>query len=102
MIEQLVERVGEDVPPPRPPPDLGEAALVDVEDHDALVHAARHGHGKARVVEDVVEAGDELQAPVGRRVKPQRVANEKQCDRKAENDPCEVLPQVRPSRRIPS
>ena len=67
------------------------------------VHAARHGHAQARVVDDVVELGNEAQLAV-RGGKPARgVSYEEQRDREAERDP-----QARPAlalrslRRTPS
>jgi hypothetical protein len=49
----------------------------------------------------MVEAGDEPYAAVVARIEPQCVADEEKRDRKAKDDPCEVLLQVTPSRRIP-
>ena len=99
-LEQLVEQLGHDVAAPGPAADLAQALLVDVEDDDAVVTRARHRHREARVVQDVVQLGDEADA-----LEAQRVAHEEQHDRKAEDDPYDVLFQAgpfRPSGRIPS
>jgi hypothetical protein len=64
-VEQLVD-------------DLAETPLVDVEDHDALVHAARHAHPGPRVIQDVLKLGDEPDF-----VEPERVPYEEQRYRKA-------------------
>ncbi|HZM34821.1 MAG TPA: hypothetical protein VFC18_10025 [Burkholderiales bacterium] len=63
--------------------------FVDVEDHDA--HAVGHGRAQPRVVDDVVEPGDEPQLAVGRRIELGRVTDEQQRDRKAKGDPYDVL-----------
>jgi hypothetical protein len=49
----------------------------------------------------VVEAGDEPYPAVVAGIETQCVADEEKRDRKAEDDPCEVLLQVTPSRKIP-
>ena len=98
--EELVDELGHEMSAPRPVAELAEALLVDVEDDDAPLDAARHGHRQPRVVDQVVELGDETA-----RVEAKRLAYQKEHDRKAESDPYEVLSQrrpFRPSGRIPS
>src|SRR5205823_9805079 len=100
MLEKLVDELRHQVSAPRPMAELAEALLVDIEDHDATLDAARHGHRQPRVVDEVVELGDEPD-----RVEAERLAYQEQHDRKAETDPYEVLSQrrpFRPSGRIPS
>jgi hypothetical protein len=58
----------------------------------------RHGEVQPRVVDDVVQLGDETD-----RVEARRVSDEEQRDREADRDPYDVLFQsLRLSGRIPS
>ncbi len=93
LVEQLVHHLGHQGAAPGPAADLAEALLVDVEDDDAPVDAARHGHAQARVVDDVVDLVDEADLVV-----PGRVPDEEQRDRKADCDPYDVLFQEVPDR----
>ena len=87
-LEQPLDQLGHHVAAPGPAADLAQALLVDVEEDDAVVSRARHGHRQARVVHDVVELRDERDA-----LGAQRVCYEEEDDRKAEDDPREVRSQ---------
>ena len=100
VLEELVKELGHKMSAPRPVAELAKALLVDVEDDDAPLDAARHGHHEPRIVDQVVELGDETHG-----VEAERRPYQEEHDRKAESDPYEVLSQrrpFRPSGRIPS
>ena len=78
LVEQLVDQLGHQPAAPRPAADLAEALLVDVEDDDAGVDPARHGEAQPRVVDDVVDLGDEPDL-----VESGGVPDEEQRDREA-------------------
>ena len=92
LVEQLVHEPRHDVARPGPARHLLQALLVDVEDDNAAVDGARHGHVEPRVVDDVVQLGDDADA-----VEPGRVPDEEQRDREADRDPYDVLFQIRPA-----
>jgi hypothetical protein len=95
LVEQHVEQHREPVPWPRPAALaplllLGQAFFVDVEDDDALLHAARHGEAQPRVVDDRLQVVDERQA-----VALDGVAEKHDDQREPHDDACEMLSQTR-------
>src|SRR2546421_180628 len=88
-VEQLVDERRHQAAAPWPATDLAEAFLVDIEDHDALVDAAGHRQAQARVVDDVVEAGNEADL-----VEAGGVPSEEQRNREADRDSYKVLFQL--------
>ena len=69
VVGQVVHHAGELLARERPVAVALQAGLVDGDDHDAFVHAARRADAHARVVEDVLDLVD-----VGNRVKTDDVA----------------------------
>ena len=67
-------------------PELLQALLVDIEDDDPVVDAARHRQHEARVVDDVVELVDEPEV-----VAVRGVPEEEEADREPERDPDDML-----------
>ena len=56
LLEEGVGQARHVVAGPGPPPHLGQAFFIDVDDHHPLVQRGGHGGAQARVVDDVVEA----------------------------------------------
>ena len=82
-LEELVGQLGEEAAAPRPAPELAQALLVDIQDDDPLVASARHGHAQARVVQDVLQPGDERQAAIRGGIPMQRMTDQEKRDREA-------------------
>src|SRR4029079_11411245 len=84
LVEQLVEEQSETIAPPGPAPLLLQSFLVDVDDDDTRVDAARHGEPQPYVVDDRLQVVDDRNAIPGRGgpdekqhdQQPQRVAPE--------------------------
>lgn len=71
-FEQFLGQRGQPVAPPGPTPDLGKAALIDVDDDDALVERAWRGQAQSHVVQHIVEATQRADFENAAGVKQQR------------------------------
>src|SRR5581483_1784334 len=96
-VEQLVEQHTEFVPPPRPSSFRGKAFFVDVDDHDAVVDATGHGQPQPRVVSDELEAIDE-----GNLVITRRMADDNRDHEQPQADAREVLLHLASPCRLPA
>ncbi len=62
VVEQLIDDACDRVARPGPAAELAQAALVDVDDDDALVDGARERQVQTRVIGDVLELLDEAES----------------------------------------
>jgi hypothetical protein len=96
-IEQLVQHQGQPVPPPGPATLLREALFVDIDDHDPVIHVARHGDAEAGVIDDQFETLDQRDAVVLR-----SMTNECEHHQHPERNPHQVFLHYASLRNLPS
>jgi len=92
LVEEPLQQGDDLVPAPGPAAQRArvEAALVDVQNDDAVVNCARHGQPQPVIVDDVVELVDEADAVALVGISYD-VAHEYQNYQQAKSDPDDVL-----------